>query len=37
MLNRIDELLNSDISFGFETTLSTRSYKGLVEKAQKKG
>ena len=37
MLNRIDELLNANISCAFETTLSTRSYKGLVNKAQEKG
>ncbi len=37
MLNRIDELLNANTSFAFETTLASRSYKGLVKKAQKKG
>lgn len=37
MLTRIDELLNKNISFSFETTLSTKSYKNVVLKAQKKG
>jgi len=37
MLQRIDELLNKDVDFAFETTLSTRSYVSLVKKAQQKG
>jgi len=37
MLNRIDELLNKGINFSFETTLSTRSYKSFVLKAQQQG
>ncbi len=37
MLNRIDELLHKGINFSFETTLSTRSYKSFVLKAQQKG
>ncbi|MEO6901761.1 MAG: zeta toxin family protein [Bacteroidia bacterium] len=37
MLKRIDELLNNNESFAFETTLSTRSYKTKVIKAREKG
>jgi predicted ABC-type ATPase len=37
MLKRINELLENEISFAFETTLSTRSYVSLVKKAQLKG
>ena len=37
MLNRINELLHKNLSFAFETTLSTRSYVGFVKKAQKQG
>ncbi len=37
MLNRIDELLREHKSFGFETTLSTRSYKNKILKAKKDG
>ncbi|WP_121808630.1 zeta toxin family protein [Mucilaginibacter kameinonensis] len=37
MLQRIDELLDRDVDFAFETTLSTRSYVSLVKKAQQKG
>lgn len=37
MLQRIDYLLQSGISFAFETTLSTRSYKSFVQKAQASG
>lgn len=33
MLKRIDELLQKDVSFSIETTLSTRSYFNLVETA----
>jgi predicted ABC-type ATPase len=34
MLNRIRELLLAERDFGFETTLSTRSYVDLIEKAK---
>lgn len=37
MLNRINELLFKNLSFAFETTLSTKSYVGLVKKAQNQG
>lgn len=37
MLQRINELLDEDKSFAFETTLSTRSYISLVKKAQSQG
>jgi predicted ABC-type ATPase len=37
MLNRIQELLDDNQSFAFETTLSTRSYKNKVIEAQKCG
>lgn len=37
MLNRLNELLSKDLSFAFETTLSTKSYVGFVKKAQKQG
>ncbi len=37
MLQRIDELLNREVDFAFETTLSTRSYVSLVKRAQQKG
>lgn len=37
MLERIDLLLSRRISFAIETTLATRSYKKLVEKAQSLG
>lgn len=37
MLNRIDELIRKGIDFAFETTLSTRSYKNLVNVAQTNG
>lgn len=37
MLQRIDFLLNGDSSFAIETTLATRSYSGLVRKAQQRG
>ena len=33
MLMRIKELLHQGESFAFETTLSTKSYKGLVKNA----
>jgi predicted ABC-type ATPase len=35
MLNRINELLEANKSFAFETTLSTRSYKNKIEEAKK--
>ena len=37
MLNRIDELLHRGINFSLETTLSTKSYKNFVLKAQQQG
>jgi len=37
MLHRIDELLALGGDFAIETTLSTRSYVGLVQKAKKMG
>ncbi|MDY0904773.1 zeta toxin family protein [Pedobacter sp. CFBP9032] len=37
MLKRVDELLNNNESFAFETTLSTRSYKSKIIKAKEKG
>ena len=37
MLNRINELLQNDESFAFETTLATKSYKSKILKAQKRG
>ena len=37
MLNRIDELLNQNAIFAFETTLSTRSYKSKILEAKEKG
>lgn len=37
MLHRIDELMNLKVDFAFETTLSTKSYKTKVLKAQEKG
>src|SRR5688572_22772196 len=37
MLNRINELLDENESFAFETTLSTRSYKNKILQAQKQG
>ncbi|MFT3747946.1 MAG: hypothetical protein QM768_06495 [Agriterribacter sp.] len=37
MLHRIDELLKSDESFAFETTLATRSYKYRIVEARQKG
>lgn len=37
MMNRINELLNENISFAFETTLSTRSYKNKILKAKEQG
>lgn len=37
MLNRINELLLAGESFAFETTLSTRSYRGKLIEARKSG
>lgn len=37
MLNRIDELITQGVNFAFETTLSTRSYRGKIDEARKKG
>ena len=37
MLKRIEELLSAEKSFAIETTLSTRSYAGLIERAHEKG
>lgn len=37
MLQRINILLSQHKSFAIETTLATRSYKGLVQKAKKAG
>ena len=37
MLNRIDELINSNQDFSFETTLSTRSFVRTIENAKAHG
>ena len=37
MLERINDLLNSQVNFAFETTLATRSYKTKVILAKEKG
>lgn len=37
MLARIQELLNGKNDFGFETTLATRSYVGLIKQAKRQG
>jgi len=37
MLKRIDELLQTSESFAFETTLATKSYKKLIDRAKEKG
>lgn len=37
MLHRINELLNSNENFAFETTLSMRSYKNKIIEAKEKG
>lgn len=37
MLSRIDELMNQNVNFAFETTLSTRSYRNKILLAKKKG
>lgn len=37
MLNRINELLEQEIDFAFETTLSSLTYQHTIKKAQEKG
>jgi len=37
MLKRIDELINSNQDFSFETTLSTKSFVNTIENAKSKG
>ena len=37
MIQRIDELLDQKVDFAIETTLATRSYVGLVNRAQEIG
>lgn len=37
MLKRINELLNEEITFAFETTLASKTYKSKILEAQKKG
>lgn len=37
MLNRIDDLLQKEVDFAFETTLSAKSYISIVKKAQNQG
>jgi len=37
MLKKIDQLIQEDVSFAFETTLSTLSYLKTIEMAKKKG
>jgi predicted ABC-type ATPase len=37
MLLRIEELLNNGEDFAFETTLATKSFKNLIERARKGG
>lgn len=37
MLKRIDELLENNVTFAFETTLSTKCYKAKIIKAKEKG
>lgn len=37
MLKRIEELINSNQDFSFETTLSTKSFISTIEKAKTKG
>lgn len=37
MIGRINELMNSEENFAFETTLATRSYKSKILLAQEKG
>ena len=37
MLKRIDELINSNQDFSFETTLSSKSFLNTIERAKSKG
>src|SRR5277367_354964 len=37
MLQRIDQLMNEEIDFAFETTLAARSYVPLIKTAREKG
>ena len=37
MLQRIEDLLNQEVTFSIETTLATKSYLSLVRRAQAKG
>ena len=37
MLKRIDDLLKENINYAFETTLATKSYKQLINKAKEQG
>ena len=37
MINRINDLLKEDLSFAFETTLASKSYKNKIELAKSKG
>jgi predicted ABC-type ATPase len=37
MLTRIEELISKNVSFAFETTLSTKSYKNTIASAKEKG
>jgi len=37
MLHRINELLNNNVNFAFETTLATKSYKNKVFQAKQQG
>lgn len=37
MLKRIDNLVEGEESFSIETTLSTKSYKGLIKRAHERG
>jgi len=37
MLHRIDDLMQANVSFAFETTLSTKSYKQRILKAKQQG
>ena len=37
MLHRIEQLIESETTFAFETTLSTLSYAGMIRRCRKKG
>jgi predicted ABC-type ATPase len=37
MINRINDLLKEDLSFAFETTLATKSYKSKILSAKNEG